>query len=288
MVRSYDVSRPVPAEVHDRIVGNSLRAPSAGFSQGWGFLVLDTPTDVARFREAVRPPDHPEDWLAANMDAPLLIIRHSDKDAYLDRYAQPDTGFPDRSDAWWPAPYWDIDTGFASLLMLLTAVDAGLGACFFRHPHRADQCLPGSVRCAGPIHPDRGDLHRPQRRATTPPEQPPQGRVRDGPPRPLEPARHMNPHRQPNFSPMLLIIKSRTLMPRFALMRCRDGQSGLSRAGRRGDDKPGPRSEMNADLFRAHVPSSRRPTHSHGGQGHSTPRGAHHSTSRPPERLHVW
>jgi hypothetical protein len=30
--------------------------------------------------------------------------------------------------------YWDIDTGFASLLMLLTAVDAGLGACFFGIP----------------------------------------------------------------------------------------------------------------------------------------------------------
>jgi nitroreductase len=28
-------------------------------------------------------------------------------------------------------PYWDIDTGFAALLMLLTVVDAGLGACFF-------------------------------------------------------------------------------------------------------------------------------------------------------------
>jgi nitroreductase len=31
-------------------------------------------------------------------------------------------------------PYWDIDTGFASLLMLLGAVDAGLGACFFGIP----------------------------------------------------------------------------------------------------------------------------------------------------------
>jgi len=30
--------------------------------------------------------------------------------------------------------YWDIDTGFTSLLMLLTAVDAGLGACFFGFP----------------------------------------------------------------------------------------------------------------------------------------------------------
>ena len=41
MVRTYDVSLPVPAEVVDRIVGNGLRAPSAGFSEGWGFLVLD-------------------------------------------------------------------------------------------------------------------------------------------------------------------------------------------------------------------------------------------------------
>ena len=134
MVRRYDLSRPVPGELADRIVRNGLRAPSAGFSQGWGFLVLDKPADVARFRDAVRPDDHPEDWFAANVDAPLLIIPHSNKDAYLDRYAQPDKGFTDRSDAWWPAPYWDIDAGFASLLMLLTAVDAGLAACFFGIP----------------------------------------------------------------------------------------------------------------------------------------------------------
>jgi nitroreductase len=131
MVRSYDTSRPVPPEVVDRIVHNALRAPSAGFSQGWGFLILDTPADVARFRDAVRQDTDPDSWFAAKVDAPLLIVPHSNKDAYLDRYAQPDKGFTDRSDAWWPSPYWDIDTGMASLLMLLTAVDAGLGACFF-------------------------------------------------------------------------------------------------------------------------------------------------------------
>jgi nitroreductase len=135
MVRRYDVNRPVPAEVIDRIVHNGLRAPSAGFAQGWGFLVLDTPADVARFRDAVRPDEDPEGWFAANVEAPLLIVPHSNKDAYLDRYAQPDKGFTDRSDAWWPAPYWDIDTGMASLMMLLTAVDAGLGACFFGMPN---------------------------------------------------------------------------------------------------------------------------------------------------------
>jgi nitroreductase len=134
MVRTYDMARPVPAELVDRIVANGLRAPSAGFSQGWGFLVLDNPADVARFRAAVRPAEDPENWFAANVEAPLLIVPHSNKDAYLDRYAMADKGFADRSDAWWPAPYWDIDTGFASLLMLLSAVDAGLGACFFGIP----------------------------------------------------------------------------------------------------------------------------------------------------------
>ncbi len=98
MIRRYDVSRPVPTELVDRIVRNGLRAPSAGFSQGWGFLVLDGPADVARFREAVRPDDRPGNWFAAQVDAPLLIVPHSNKDAYLDRYALPDKGFSDRSD----------------------------------------------------------------------------------------------------------------------------------------------------------------------------------------------
>jgi len=133
-VRSYDMSRPIPEEVVDRIVRNGLRAPSAGFSQGWGFLVLDNAADVARFREAARPAEDPENWMAANVDAPLLIVTLSNKDAYLDRYAEPDKGFTDRSDAWWPAPYWDIDTGFAAMMMMLTAIDAGLGTCFFGIP----------------------------------------------------------------------------------------------------------------------------------------------------------
>ncbi len=134
MVRSYDTSRPIPPDVVDRIVQNGLRAPSAGFSQGWGFLVLGTLADVARFRDAVRPETGAENWFAANVDAPLLIVACSNKEVYLDRYAQPDKGLTDRSERWWPAPYWDIDTGFASLQMMLTAVDAGLGACFFGLP----------------------------------------------------------------------------------------------------------------------------------------------------------
>lgn len=134
MVRRYAADRPVPPQIVERIVDNALHGPSAGFSQGFGFLVLDEPEAVARFRQAATPEKDPDHWFAATFDAPLVIVACSNKDAYLERYAQPDKGFTDRSDAWWPAPYWDIDAGFGALLMLLTAVDNGLGACFFGIP----------------------------------------------------------------------------------------------------------------------------------------------------------
>jgi nitroreductase len=135
MVRDYDPDRPVPAEVADRILEHAIRAPSAGFSQGWGFLVLDTPVDRDRFW-AVSTPDGGGRgrWLAGMRRAPLIVVPHSNRSAYLDRYAEPDKGWTDRDEARWPVPYWHIDTGFAALLMLLTAVDEGLGACFFGIP----------------------------------------------------------------------------------------------------------------------------------------------------------
>ena len=134
MVRRYLADRPVPPETLDAILANALRAPSAGFSQGWGFLVLDQQAAIRRFRQAATPTAQKDKWFAATFDAPVVVVPCSNKDAYLDRYAQPEKGITDRSDDWWPAPYWDIDTGFATLLMLLTAVDAGLGACFFGIP----------------------------------------------------------------------------------------------------------------------------------------------------------
>ncbi len=95
MVR-YLPDRPVPPEIVERIVDNALRAPSAGFSQGFGFLVLDEPVAVARFRQAATPDHDPDDWDAATFGAPLVTVACSNKGAYLDRYAQPDKGFADR------------------------------------------------------------------------------------------------------------------------------------------------------------------------------------------------
>jgi nitroreductase len=132
MVRNFQADRPVPSDVLDRILENALHAPSAGFSQGWAFLVLDTPADVERFWDVTwADGDRSTFRWQGLFDAPVLIVPMSHKQAYLDRYAEPDKGVTDKRESFWPVPYWDIDTGMASLLMLLTAVDAGLGALFF-------------------------------------------------------------------------------------------------------------------------------------------------------------
>ncbi|MEU8259249.1 nitroreductase family protein [Micromonospora sp. NPDC048999] len=135
MVRNYDPDRPVPPEVVDRLLEHAIRAPSAGFAQGWGFLVLEEPADRERFWAAATPGEGGRDrWLAGMRQAPLIVVPHANRSAYLDRYAEPDKGWADRSEDRWPVPYWYVDTGFAALLMLLTAVDEGLGACFFGIP----------------------------------------------------------------------------------------------------------------------------------------------------------
>lgn len=134
MVRNYDPSRPVPREVLTELLELAIRAPSAGFSQGWHFLVLDTPEDRAAFWAPTTDDSEPDPWLRGMQSAPVLIIAMSDKAAYLDRYADEDKGWTDRDEARWPVPYWDIDTGMASLLILLGAVDHGLAGCFFGVP----------------------------------------------------------------------------------------------------------------------------------------------------------
>ena len=134
MVRSYTDEPVDPAAVR-RALDHARRAPSAGFSQGWAFLLLDEPADVTRFWAAATPDGMGDDtWATGMRAAPVIVVPLSCKRAYLERYAEPDKGWSDRDEGRWPAPYWDIDTGMAALLVLLTAVDEGLGACFFVVP----------------------------------------------------------------------------------------------------------------------------------------------------------
>jgi nitroreductase len=127
MVRHY-TDQQLPPDVLERVLGNALRAPSAGFSQGFAFLVLTEPEDRDRFWPFV--PTRVENTPTMQL-APLVVVPLAHKATYLERYAEADKGWEDRAESHWPAPYWYIDTGMAALMMLLTAVDEGLGACFF-------------------------------------------------------------------------------------------------------------------------------------------------------------
>ena len=150
----------------------------AGFSQGWAFLRLDTPEDLDRFWAATSPPSpawpwstrtRPESrWLRGMRTAPVVIVPLSNREAYLDRYAEPDKGWTDRDEARWPVPYWHIDTGDGRAADPADRRRRGPGRLLLRHPAGPDRGLPGRVRRAGGVHPDRRDHRRPPHRGHRP------------------------------------------------------------------------------------------------------------------------
>jgi nitroreductase len=137
MARAF-TDEPLDAESVGRVLAAANRAPSAGFSQGYALLVLDQPDQLGPFWALLASEDEDGEPGGHSFDpvtkAPLVVVPLSCKDIYLDRYARPDKGWTDRDESHWPVPYWDIDTGFMALLMLLAAVDEGLGALFFGIP----------------------------------------------------------------------------------------------------------------------------------------------------------
>jgi nitroreductase len=153
MIRTYDPRRPVPREIISEMLDLAARAPSAGHSQGWHFLVLDEATARDRFWAVTADTEVPTAWLDRLRTAQALIVCLSDKAAYLERYAAPDKGWTDRDEARWPIPYWHVDTGMAALLVLLCAVDHGLGACFFGVPAARWDALRSAFGMPGRLSP---------------------------------------------------------------------------------------------------------------------------------------
>jgi nitroreductase len=143
MIRAF-TAEPLPEGTADRLLKAAVRAPSAGFSQGFSFLVLEGAQQSRPFWQLIlAQAEHAGDaamrrTVEAMSGAPLVIVPMASKDVYLNRYAEPDKGWTDQDETRWPVPYWYIDTGFAALLILLAAVDEGLGAVFFGPPEFAD------------------------------------------------------------------------------------------------------------------------------------------------------
>ncbi|WP_299036734.1 nitroreductase family protein [uncultured Pseudokineococcus sp.] len=190
--RSFDAGAPVPRGLLRELVDLATRAPSAGASQGWDFLVLAGPGDVARYWAAttdpVRPPDR---WLRGLRTAPALVLAWSREEAYRERYALADKASGDHAPAdpaaRWPVPYWHVDTGMAVALLLLGAEHAGLGACPFAVP----TARVAAVREAFGVPPDRVPVMAVALGTPAPhPDGPPPGGPRASRRRPLDDVAH--------------------------------------------------------------------------------------------------
>lgn len=130
------------------------RAPSAGFSQGAHFLVLD---EVATFFEV----SGAGEWFARTspgvLDCSHVVLVLGDPSAYTGRYSEPDKSEHGlgRADAW-TTPFWLTDAAMAAQNLLLLAEDRGLGALLFGLFGDTRSCLdhfgvPDGVAAVGAI-----------------------------------------------------------------------------------------------------------------------------------------
>ena len=130
MVRNF-TEEPVPWEVVERIVDTARRGPSAGFSQGMAFVAVSEADTRARIAEIAG-----EKWYVRQghepfmSRAPVHIVITTSEEIYHQRYNEPDKKAKGQEEIGWPIPYWHTDAGAAMMLVLLAAVEEGLGTAF--------------------------------------------------------------------------------------------------------------------------------------------------------------
>lgn len=128
MIRHF-TSEPVAPEVINHLLELARHAPSAGFTQGQAFIVVTR----SELRKAIGRLCGEEEYLSGGFhpfvsEAPVLFIPCTSEAAYHRRYQEPDKLLEDGTEIEWPIPYWHMDIGCAVMILLLAAVNEGLGA----------------------------------------------------------------------------------------------------------------------------------------------------------------
>lgn len=130
MVRNFQ-QRSIPPAIVDSILELALHAPSAGFSQGWAYVVVTR----AELKKKVGEVQGESDFYANRFhkfvsEAPALIVACASEKVYHDRYREADKLRNDGTEIEWPTPYWYFDIGGACMLIFLAAVEKGLATAF--------------------------------------------------------------------------------------------------------------------------------------------------------------
>ena len=117
----------------DRILGDALRAPTAGNTRGTAWVALEGPAQTSVYWEATTDAAvataQPR-WEGLRR-APVVLLAYASAAPTWSVTASRTR----RRRAWarvpsaWPVPYWTGDAAFGVMTVLLGAVDAGLGAC---------------------------------------------------------------------------------------------------------------------------------------------------------------
>ena len=112
MIRKYKQDKQVPEEIIEKLIANAHRAPSAGHTQVQEFVIIKDPHGKKKRAEAALN----QNYIA---DAPVSIVVCSNTSRSEARYGRRGREF-----------YSIIDGAFASMIILLTATNEGLGAGF--------------------------------------------------------------------------------------------------------------------------------------------------------------
>ena len=133
-VRSY-TEDAVSRETLERIAAAARRGPNAGYSQGLRLLVVDDP-DVIESLIDPEDDDRSQAWFRDAAAHFFVLTREQD---YHDRYTQPDKlAVTGGVEVVWPVPFWHVDAGAAMMLVMLAALEEGLGAGVYGVPVEDD------------------------------------------------------------------------------------------------------------------------------------------------------
>jgi nitroreductase len=111
MIREYQQDSQIPTEIINKLLKNAHRSPSAGHTQVQEYIVVIDPITKKKLCQASLP--------SQVEDAPVLIIVCANTSRSVIRYGKRGTDF-----------YSIIDDAFASMIILLSAVNEGIGASF--------------------------------------------------------------------------------------------------------------------------------------------------------------
>lgn len=128
-VRRFE-DRPVDRVVLEAIARLAQRTPSAGFSQGQRLVIVTEPEQRRRVAETCDEAGYAEagfgHWIS---ECAAQFIPCVSEQIYHRRYLEADK-LEDGREIEWPTPYWWIDIGKTSMIVMLAAHDAGLAAGF--------------------------------------------------------------------------------------------------------------------------------------------------------------